>query len=220
MKRQENVLVIGASRGIGLELVKQYLEAGCTVTATARKRVDGDHLRQLGACVLTLDVTDITDFYFSEPFDLVIYCAGVYVHCNLPQAPSTEEFYHTMHTNVLGAMKMLPHMMTRGYVTPGGKVIVISSRMGSIGDRTNSMGWVYRASKSALNSVVKDLSLAFGIRAIFVAMHPGWVKTDMGGQNADLEVEKSVKMMRSTVASLRPTDSGRFINYDGSLIDW
>jgi NAD(P)-dependent dehydrogenase (short-subunit alcohol dehydrogenase family) len=92
--------------------------------------------------------------------------------------------------------------------------------MGSIGTRASTAGWLYRASKAALNSVLKDASNALAGRAICVSLHPGWVKTDMGGASAELEVDRSVADMRRVIAGLTPADNGRFLNHDGTAIDW
>ena len=92
--------------------------------------------------------------------------------------------------------------------------------MGSIGRRSSPSGWLYRASKAALNSVVKDLSLALAGRALCVALHPGWVRTDMGGADADLDVARSAADLRATLAALTPADHGRFLNHDGQPLDW
>ena len=118
-----------------------------------------------------------------------------------------------MHTNVLGAMRVLPQVAEA--LAPGAALAVISSRMGSIALRAAPAGWLYRASKAALNSVLKDVSLVLAGRAVCVALHPGWVRTDMGGGGADLEVADSVAAMRRTLAALGAADNGRFLNFDG-----
>jgi NAD(P)-dependent dehydrogenase (short-subunit alcohol dehydrogenase family) len=92
--------------------------------------------------------------------------------------------------------------------------------MGSMGLRANPSGWLYRASKAALNSVLKDVSLALDSKAICVALHPGWVRTDMGGAGADLAVEDSARDLRRTLAQLTPADNGRFLNHDGQPLAW
>jgi len=105
-------------------------------------------------------------------------------------------------------------------LAPGARLGVLSSRMGSIGARVSSAGWLYRASKAALNSVLKDASLLLAGRAICVALHPGWVQTDMGGSGAELTVERSAADLRATLARLTPADNGGFVNHDGQPIPW
>ena len=97
---------------------------------------------------------------------------------------------------------------------------VLSSRMGSIGMRGSTYGWLYRASKAALNSVLKDASIALAGRAVCVALHPGWVRTDMGGSGADMSAAQSVANLRALLAGLTPADNGRFLDHDGTPLAW
>jgi len=92
--------------------------------------------------------------------------------------------------------------------------------MGSMQLRVNHQGWLYRASKAAANSVLKDVSLALAGRAVCVAVHPGWVRTDMGGQDADLDVGDSAADLRATLARLGAAHNGTFINHDGQALAW
>jgi NAD(P)-dependent dehydrogenase (short-subunit alcohol dehydrogenase family) len=220
-----NVLVIGASRGIGLELVRQYRAAGDAVSGTARDEAGLGRLRALGARGITLDVGDAESCarlawpLDGERFDLIVYAAGVYGPSTSGlEPPSEAEFDQVMHANVLGAMRLVPTFAE--WLAPGARLVLISSRMGSIGTRTNATGWLYRASKAALNSVVKDASLVLAGRALCVSFHPGWVRTDMGGANADLSVEESVASLRKSFAALKPTDHGGFFDHDGTPIPW
>jgi NAD(P)-dependent dehydrogenase (short-subunit alcohol dehydrogenase family) len=220
-----NVLVVGASRGIGLELARQYVQAGARVTGTVRDDAGRARLEGTGAKALRLDVADVASAASlgwqldGEAFDVVVVNAGVYgPRSSALETPSAADFDAVMHTNVLGAMRVLPQLLDA--LAPGAKLAVISSRMGSIGQRAGSDGWLYRASKAALNSVLKDVSLALAGRAVCVALHPGWVRTDMGGSGAALDVKDSVRDLRRTLAGLTPADNGGFFNHDGSPIPW
>jgi NAD(P)-dependent dehydrogenase (short-subunit alcohol dehydrogenase family) len=222
MKR---VLIVGASRGIGLELVRQYRADGDVVTATARSDEGLQRLEVLGARALRLDVATAAGASAlawpidGEAFDVVVLSAGVYgPRTTGLQAPTEDEFNAVMHTNVLGAMRLLPQLVDA--LAPGARLAVISSRMGSIGMRGSTAGWLYRASKAALNSVLKDASLVLAGRAVCVALHPGWVRTDMGGGHADIDVSTSVSDMRRTLAALQPADNGGFFNHDGQPLGW
>lgn len=220
-----NVLIVGASRGIGLEFVRQYRAAGDHVTATARDEAGLARLRELGAQAIALDVTRAESCaglawpIDGAGFDVAVYNAGVYGESTSGlETPEQGVFDAVMHANVLGAMRVLPAL--RDALARGSKLAVISSRMGSIGERGSAVGWLYRASKAAVNSVLKDVSIEFAGRAICVAFHPGWVRTDMGGSGADLSVEQSVSSLRSTLAALSPHQHGRFLNHDGTPIAW
>jgi NAD(P)-dependent dehydrogenase (short-subunit alcohol dehydrogenase family) len=219
------ILVIGASRGIGLELVRQYRDAGDAVTASARDDAGLERLRALGAAAIRLDVADAASAsglawqIDGAAFDIAIVNAGV----NGPRGPglatpTEDDFDKVMRTNVLGPMRVVPQIVEA--LAPGGKVAVLSSRMGSIGSRTAAGSSLYRASKAAVNSVLKDASLAYAGRAVCVAFHPGWVRTDMGGSGADIDAETSVAGMRRVIAALTPLDNGSFFNFDGQSIPW
>jgi NAD(P)-dependent dehydrogenase (short-subunit alcohol dehydrogenase family) len=220
-----NVLVIGASRGIGLEFVRQYREAGDAVTASARDDAGAERLRALGATPIRLDVADAASAsglawqIEGGGFDVAIVNAGTSGGRGPGlTAPSEDDFDSVMRTNVLGPMRVIPQIVEA--LAPGGKVVVLSSRMGSIGSRTAAGSSLYRASKAAANSVLKDASLAYAGRAVCICFHPGWVRTDMGGAGADLEVATSVAGMRRVIAGLGADDNGGFFNYDGQTIPW
>ena len=225
MSSVEKVLVVGASRGIGREFVRQYLADGAQVTATARRPEDVAALEAAGVAAFALDVTDAASAsglawrVDGARFDIAIVVAGVYGprHSGL-DTPTGEEFDQVMHANVLGPMRVIPQLAEA--LAPDARLAVLSSMMGSIGARTDTTGWLYRASKAALNSVLKDVSLRWKGRATCVAIHPGWVRTDMGGAGAALTPERSVSDMRRTLAALVPAQTGSFLNHDGSPIAW
>ncbi len=221
-------LVIGASRGIGLEFARQYLNEGWRVFGTFRSEPDRARLRDLGVQTLRLDVLDPNDLAaFSwqmddEQIDVLIMNAGVYGPrtSSTQRPPTMEEFDQVMRTNVLSAMRLLPvvsPLLSRSH----GTLAFVSSRMGSIAEAGASYGMLYRASKAAVNMVGKlahaDLS-GLGVRVI--CLHPGWVRTDMGGPNADVEVAASVAGMRRVVAQAQAHPSGGFYDYRGQSLAW
>jgi NAD(P)-dependent dehydrogenase (short-subunit alcohol dehydrogenase family) len=218
-------LILGASRGIGHELARQYLADGWRVIATARKPADREALARLGAQVHELDVTSADSVaglgwkLDDEKIDVAWLVAGVYGPRH-DGFPTREDFDTVMHTNVLAAMRVLPIVGPLVAATRG-KLGVLSSRMGSIGGRTSAAGSLYRASKAALNSVLKDASLIWGPQgATLVAFHPGFVQTDMGGASATLTPEQSASALRNTLSNADASANGTFLNYDGTPIAW
>jgi NAD(P)-dependent dehydrogenase (short-subunit alcohol dehydrogenase family) len=220
-------LIIGASRGIGHELVRQYRADGWRVIATVRKQSDYAQLAKLGAEVTLLDVTDqshcitLERMLAKEKLDIAILNAGIYGPPDDPMnAPSQADFNAVMHTNVLAAMWLLPRIGP-AVCAARGRLAVISSRMGSLSMRTGSIASLYRASKAALNSVLIDIAHTLGPNgACCVALHPGWVRTDMGGANADISAEESVTGIRRTLATVTDHNNGSFLNYDGTPLNW
>jgi NAD(P)-dependent dehydrogenase (short-subunit alcohol dehydrogenase family) len=220
------ILVIGASRGIGLEFVRQYRAGGARVIGTYRRQDDAEKLRALGADALPLDVLDavsIADFgarLAGETLQAAILNAGVYGPRSEGLAtPEQDDFDRVMRTNVLAAMRLIPLLAPR--IAPGGTLAVLSSRMGSISLTHSSFGWLYRASKAALNSVLKVASIELGARGIVcIALHPGWVRTDMGGSAADLDVADSVVGVRRVIDAAAAADNGGFFSYDGEPLAW
>ena len=217
------VLVVGASRGLGLEFVRQYRAAGDAVIATARDEAGLARLRELGAQALKLDVTDTASTsglgwqLDGEKIDVALYVAGTMARGGATQPPARDEFDAVMRTNVWGAMQAIPQVAPL-VEAANGKFVFISSGMGRIAGVDSSYSWVYRASKAALNMAVASAQPDYP-GAIFVAMSPGWVQTDMGGSSAPLKVEDSVAGMRRTIAGLTRADQGRFVDYHGQRFD-
>ena len=161
-----------------------------------------------------------------EAFDTVVLRGGRLrpaQHAAL-EPPSVDDFDAVMHTNVLGAMRVLPSVADAlappSGGRPGARIGVLSSRMGSIAERNGTAGWTYRASKAAVNSVMKDASIALAGRAFCAAFHPGWVRTEMGGAGADIDASESVAGLRRSLAGLNAASNGSFLNYDGITIAW
>jgi NAD(P)-dependent dehydrogenase (short-subunit alcohol dehydrogenase family) len=218
-------LIIGASRGIGREFVKQLLAAGWKVYATARDSKALAALRTEGAHALRVDVTqpetlaELGRELDGAKLDLVLYVAGVYGPAHkLGVAPSAQDFDHVMHTNVLGAMQAMT-LVGPLVGAARGCFAVLSSGMGSISEAKSSDAWLYRVSKAALNMAVR--TAAFDYRhAIFVALDPGWVRTDMGGKLASTDVDVSVRDLLRVLGGLVLDDSGSYISHTGRQLAW
>jgi NAD(P)-dependent dehydrogenase (short-subunit alcohol dehydrogenase family) len=217
------VLVLGASRGIGLEFVRQYAENGERVLATARDEAGLQRLRDLGATAFKLDVSDPASVsglawqLDGEQIDVALYVAGVYSQSGATTPPTQPEFDQIMHTNVLGVMQTIPQvapLVSAARQGRGGKFVFITSGMGQISTVSSSFGWTYRVSKAALNMAVAAAQCDYP-KVILVAMSPGWVSTDMGGKGAPLTPEKSVASMRRAIDGLNDRHKGVFLNYDG-----
>jgi NAD(P)-dependent dehydrogenase (short-subunit alcohol dehydrogenase family) len=221
------VLVVGASRGIGYEFARQYAADGARVIATYRRPDDAQRLRSLGARPVALDVLDapaIADFparLAADRIDIAILAAGVYGPRTSGLAPPTPaDFDAVMHVNVRAPMLLIP-LLAPHLTAARGKLAVLSSRMGATGTMGNASGWLYRASKAALNNVLKSASLVLGPQGVIcMAFHPGWVRTDMGGAGADLDAAQSVAGMRHVIAAANESHNGKFLNYDGTQLPW
>lgn len=227
------ILVTGASRGIGLELACQYADAGDTVIATCRDLDTAKALQHLAEShgnveVQALDVVDPLAILSlasllskrGDKLDLLINNAGMLSHEAVGEW-SADAFSATLETNVVGpAMVMQAFSKT---MADGGKMVSISSALGSFGVELNLGGetGTYAASKAALNMVVRHLAPSLKAKGIVAAVFsPGWVKTDMGGQEAELLPEESVRALRASFTELTLDDAGGFFNYDGKPLPW
>ena len=217
------VLVIGASRGIGLELVRQYRADGARVIATARDDAGLTRLRDLGAEPLRVDVTDPASVsglawrLDGEKLDVALYVAGVMDRGNALSPPTREAFDRVMHANVLGAMQVIPQVAP--WVEDAGGVFgFLSSAMSLIGGVPASNAWLYRTSKAALNMAVQSARHDYP-RARFVALDPGWVRTDMGGDTTPVALSDSVRGLRAVLATATANDAGRLLHHDGRRTD-
>lgn len=224
-----SILIVGASRGLGLGLVAEHLKRGFDVIATARKAADEADLKALpGAERLTLhhlDVTSDTDIArlvsdLPDNLDVVFINAGISGPKSVVTA-SADELNQIMQANVFGPIRLAHALLS--HVRPRtGILAFMSSAMGSIAENESGSMEVYRASKTAQNSFARSLWLgtARAVGVTVLSIHPGWVKTDMGGSGADIDVNTSVTGIADQLSANHGADAHRYIDYSGRKIAW
>ena len=227
----KTVLITGASRGIGLEFSRQYAMDGWRVLACSRSPSPG--LEKLSAQypervkMHALNVADheeidrLGKLLAEESIDLLINNAGIYPDSGGFGHTDYEKWMQAFNVNTMAPLRMAEAFVRQVASSSLKTVATLTSKMGSLSDNDSGGEYLYRTSKAAANMVVKSLSIDLkpsGITA--VALHPGWVKTDMGGPSALISVEKSVSGMRQVLAKITIADSGKFIAYDGMEIPW
>ncbi len=228
------IMITGANRGIGLELVRQYAADGWEVLACCRSPENAHELKQLAAAnskvsVHPLDVTNtqqrkvLAAQLKGKPIDILFNSAGVsgswsaqgFGHCQ------AEEWLDVLHVNVVTPMLMMQDFAANVALSERKIIANMSSKMGSIADNTSGGSYLYRSSKAALNMVNKSAAHDLARKGISVVLlHPGWVRTDMGGPNGELSVEESVTALKRNLANVTFADSGRLLDIDGSSIPW
>ena len=230
-----SVLITGSNRGLGLEWVRQYAGQGWRVFATCRFPEQADELQALverseQVTLHRLDVTQgdqlsaLRKELNNETIDVLINNAGVY-HEQWGQDPlgriNYDDWQHTLEVNTLGPMRVSEALIE--HVARSGKKLIVSitSHMGSIADITSANDYAYRSSKVALNAAMKGLSIEVRERGVGVLLlHPGWVRTRMGGDSAPLSTQQSVTAMRQLVDRFTFAQSGEFLRYDGIAMPW
>lgn len=227
----QTVLITGANRGIGLEFCKHYLANNWQVIACCRKPNDASELNQLalGNSQLQVEQLDIASSeqivslgqrLADKSVDVLINNAGIYG----PKGATLEQLELDDWLHVLHIDTVAPLLLTRALkpcLANQAKLAFVTSKMGSIADNQSGGSYMYRSAKAALNAAVKSLAHDWsGDNLAVVLLHPGWVKTDMGGPNALISTTQSVAGMSQVISQLSLDDTGQFINYDGARIPW
>jgi NAD(P)-dependent dehydrogenase (short-subunit alcohol dehydrogenase family) len=218
------VLVAGASRGLGLEFARQYAADGWRVIATAREPQNADALRRTGAELHPLDVTDLAAVRrladeLREPIDLLIANAGISGPRHMTaEAVDPEGWLETFRVNTVAPFALAGAFRPHVARSPMRKMAAVTSRLGSIASADGGR-YVYRSSKAALNMAWRCFALD-APDVVAILLHPGWVRTDMGGASAPVAPEESVAGMRRVVEGAGQPQSGRFFNYTGEEIPW
>ncbi len=231
----KTILITGANRGIGLEFVRQYAIENWRVFACCRNPEAAKALNDLATqypnqvTVYPLDVVNhqqieqLSHTLSNQTIDLLINNAGVYPPEQGDAFGKTDydAWAYAFEVNAMAPLKMAEAFIQQVSRSDLKMIITITSKMGSIADNRGGGSYIYRASKSAVNSVMKSLSIDLSARKIkAVLLHPGWVRTDMGGPNGLISTEQSVTGMRHLIDHLRSENSGQFYAYDGQVVPW
>jgi NAD(P)-dependent dehydrogenase (short-subunit alcohol dehydrogenase family) len=229
-----SALITGANRGLGLEFARQYLVDGWKVYAACRDPASASELRRLTETsdnklrMLAMDVTDPTSIdaaateLDAQAIDLLLNNAGIIG----PQGQTIGNINYQAWAEVLAINTMGPMRVSEAFVEHVGRsdcklIVTLTSGMGSIADNTSGGSILYRSSKAAVNMVMRSLAIDLAPRGITcVAVNPGWVRTDMGGPNANLQPAESISALRRLIATLGPKQSGKFFNHTGREYPW
>ena len=227
------ILITGANRGIGLELSEQFAEDGWQVLACCRNPADARQLQALSERGLAielhaLDVTDyaqmatLADQLADRPIDILLSNAGIYGSKDTGFGEvDAEEWRQVLEVNTIAPLMLAQAFVEQVAASQQKLVAVISSKVGSIADNSSGGSYIYRSSKTAVNQVVKSLSIDLAGRNIAViSLHPGWVQTEMGGPNAEIGTDESVSGLKSILQSAGRAQSGQFIEFNGNSIPW
>lgn len=223
------VVITGANRGLGLEFARQYAADGWRVIATCRDlaKASKELTGTPGVDVRALDVTNfssVADFGRSlagQGVDLLVNNAGIYGRRDAQQfgAVDPEEWMEVLKVNTIAPVKLVEALLPSLRQAPGARIAILSSKVGSIADNDTGGSYAYRTSKTAVNMAGKNLALALTDIPV-ILLHPGWVRTDMGGPNGLIDTTESVAGMRKVIDSAGPEQSGRFYDYAGKEIPW
>jgi NAD(P)-dependent dehydrogenase (short-subunit alcohol dehydrogenase family) len=237
------VLITGAGRGLGLELTRQYLADGWKVIACVRVPERAKELQSLGAAAagrLTTEALDVTDHAAidrlavrmqGQTIDVLLNSAGTMGSGNFAKegvafgrfgASNFPDWESVFRINMIGPMKMAEAFVQHVAKSEQKKIVSLTSILGSISGNTLGGFYAYRASKAGLNAIMRSMSLdlARQHKIIAIPLHPGWVRTDMGGPRADIDAVTSVSGMRQVIDGLTPDKAGRFWMYNGTELPW
>ena len=224
------LLITGANRGLGLEFARQYAGAGWRVHAACREPVSAEALRALPGDV-TLHRLELTapeqvlalvNTLAGEAIDVLVNNAGIAANEKTSLGDMNYAVWeHMMRVNVMGPLRVAEAFVPHVAKSSRRVMLFLSSRAGSITDNLSGGRYIYRSSKAALNAVVKSLAIDLQPqRVTCVAVHPGWVRTDMGGAGAPIDAVASVTALRALIDRLEPHHNGHFLNYDGQELRW
>lgn len=228
------VLVTGSNRGLGLEFCNQYAKAGWKVLACCRQPEKALALSNLAEKhpnirIHKLDVRDFSEIdalsksLAAESIDVLLCNAAIYSDNkqNGFEKIDYDSWLESFKVNSLAPVKLAESFLPQLKRSQLKLIVGITSLMGSISDNSSGGSLFYRSSKSALNAAMKSLSIDLAPQGIGVLLlHPGWVKTDMGGEQAPLTAEPSISGMIKVIGGFSPKQSGSFLNYKGDILPW
>jgi len=221
------VLITGANRGLGLEFARQYAADGWNVIATARNPDGADELESLPVETLALDVADpasvaaLARSLEGRPIDLLINNAGIFPRVRGIEEIDFDDYGQTLVVNTIGPVRVTRALLPNLRASERKTVVNITSRLGSIALTDNGVFYGYRESKAALNMFSRTLANQLKPEGFTVlTVHPGWVRTDMGGENANLSPQESVSGMRAVIAERGPEDTGTYWAFSGEEVPW
>jgi len=229
-----NVLITGTNRGIGLEMVKVAVKNQWRVFACCRNPHEANKLTEVArmsgglVSVHAMDVSDVAQIQAvayelrNESIDMLINNAGVYGPKHTRFEDVTEQdWIETFRINSIAPLVVSQHFVNHVAMSQKKLIACVSSKMGSMADNGSGGSYIYRSTKAALNAVVKSMSIDLAEKNITcVILHPGWVKTDMGGSYAEITTRESVLQMFNTLEKCTINDAGSFYEIDGSIIPW
>ena len=228
MSKAKTALIIGASRGLGLGLVKTLLADGWQVTATVRNPQNAEALQALGNVrIEKLDMDDqqaviaLSQKLKGEVFDLLFVNAGVKgPDVQTPGGATLAEVGQLFFTNAVAPINLAQRFAAQ--IQPDSGVLAfMSSVLGSVTMPDAPELALYKASKAALNSMTNSFVTQLGEQKLTVlSLHPGWVKTDMGGEGADIDVQTSTRGLVDQVNAYAGKGGHHFVNYKGETIPW
>ena len=228
-----SVLITGANRGLGFGFVKSFLAKNINVICTTRN-ISGS--KELLECkkkhpknleILELDLlgenseNTLSDLLSDKPIDIFINNAGVGNSNQRFGVVSSKPWVEVLKVNLIAPLTVTQSIIENIKKSSDKKIYFLSSQLGSIEDNTSGGMYIYRSSKTALNQVVKSLSVDLKPMGITViSLHPGWVKTDMGGPNAPVSIDESIKGMMKVIDTTDIRNTGTFLNFDGQGLPW
>ena len=234
---EKSILISGSNRGIGLELARQYYEADWQVYASCRNPEKATDLSKLAAKsagrvqIIPLNVVDddslksACQMLKNVPLDIVFCNAGVYGPTKSGGATlgsiDYESWDDVFRINTMAPLKLVETFLPNLELGQQKKIALMSSKMGSMADNNSGGSYIYRSTKAALNAVSRSLAIDLSTRGYkVVCLHPGWVKTDMGGTNALISTTESVKGIKNLLDNLKESQNACFLDYQGNKIHW